>query len=77
MSDYVSSGNRYTAIFLEREDGTLIRLPFDLVRFNVDVEPNASRNIVPAGADTSKVFERVWITREIPWQGKVGFDGLS
>jgi hypothetical protein len=77
MSDYAQPGNRYTAIFLEHEDGTLERLLFDLVRFNVDTDPDAERALVPVGEDKGKVFERVWITKSIPWQQKVGFDGLS
>jgi hypothetical protein len=77
MSDYDQSGNRFTAIFLKRKDGTLIRLPYDKVRFNVDQDPNAPRHIVPRGDDAGKIFEYVWITDTIPWKKKVGFDGLS
>lgn len=75
MSDYEQSGNRYTAIFLKRPDG-IIRLPFDQVRFNVDVYPDAERALVPRGDDEGKIFERVWVTDVIPWQKKVGMGPL-
>lgn len=47
MADYKQGGNRYTAIFvIESERGgkkTYRRNPFDLVRFNVDSDPDAPR----------------------------------
>lgn len=77
MSNYEQSGNRYTAIFLREADGTYRRLPFDLVRFNVDDHPDQKREIVPRGDDEGKVFEKVWLVDQVPYAKKVSFSGLS
>ena len=79
MSNYEQSGNRYTAIFVQSPDGTLTRAPFDIVRFNVDTDPAAKREIVPNNNqdDHTKVFEKVWIVDTLPWAAKVGFNGVS
>lgn len=79
MSDYSKSGNRYIAIYVKSGDGTLTRAPYDVVRFNVDTDPAAQREIVPnvGHDDHGKVFERVWIVESLPWAEKVGFHGIS
>jgi hypothetical protein len=73
--NYDQEGNRYTAIYLREAADRFKRLPFDVVRFNVDIEPNAPRSIVPSGNDHGKVFEKVWIVNEMPWSQKVSFEG--
>lgn len=75
MSDYAQSGNRYTAIFIEDEHGLYKRAPFDIVRFNVDIDRNPRREIVPRGNDDGKIFERIWVAKDMPWQKKVSFNG--
>jgi hypothetical protein len=79
MSDYEQSGNRYTAIFLRREDGTHERMEYDLVRFNVDVNRDAPLEIVPCGidGDNGKLFERIWVVNDVPWAKKVSFKGVA
>lgn len=79
MSDYSQPGNRYTAIYVKNEDGSLTRAPYDVVRFNVDMCPTAPREIVPntGHGDHGKVFEKVWIVESLPWAKKVGFNGVS
>lgn len=76
--NYDQEGNRYTAIFLKHKDGTYERLPFDIVRFNVDKDADAKKELVPASAnDSGKVFEKIWIVTSIPWRKKVVFNGVS
>lgn len=77
MSDYSQEGNRWIAIFLKRPDGTLVRLPYDLARFNVDTNPDAKPTLVPGLNDDGKIFERIWITDSIPYRKKASFDGIS
>ena len=50
------------------------RLPFDLVRYNVDQNPDAPKEIVLSVThpDTKKVFEKVWIVDEVPFAGRRG-----
>lgn len=74
MADYDLKDARWTCIFL-REGDCLRRLPFDLVRWNVDQDPDAKKEIVPAGTlvvDAQKVYERVWIVDEVPFAGRKG-----
>jgi hypothetical protein len=86
MADYAQKGNRYTAIFvIESDKGgkkTYRRNPFDLVRFNVDADPDAPQEIVPLGpvagndggiSETDKIYEKVWIVETAPWVGKQDF----
>jgi hypothetical protein len=74
--NYEQAQNRYTAIFLKAANGTFTRLPFDIVRFNVDIDRNAKREIVPRGSDDGKIFERIWVVRSIPWQKKTSFGSV-
>lgn len=79
MSNYAQSGNRYTMILLRRpqRDGTDLyeRVPFDLVRFNVDENPSATPVIMPLGqpgehgaaSDDRKIFEKIWYVDVVPW----------
>jgi hypothetical protein len=78
MADYKQEGNRYTAIYvIESNKGgkrLLKRHPFDLVRFNVDTNPDAPQEIVPVGQQTGagidepqKLYEDVWIVEVAPW----------
>lgn len=75
MSNYEQAGNRYTAIYVRNADGTFSRAPFDIVRFNVDDNPDAERALVPHGDDIGRVFEKVWIVDQLPWARKVSFNG--
>lgn len=85
MADYKQGGNRYTAIFvIESERGgkkTYRRNPFDLVRFNVDSDPDAPQEIVPVGSlagnaagitESDKLYENVWIVETAPWSPGAG-----
>jgi hypothetical protein len=78
MADYKQEGNRYTAIFVIESDRggkkTYRRNPFDLVRFNVDTDPDAPQEIVPVGPqsgvglnDSDKIYENVWVVETAPW----------
>ena len=53
MADYTQVGNRWTAVYaIERQSNgpnTYRKLPFELVRFNVDSDPDAKEVIVPDG----------------------------
>jgi hypothetical protein len=73
MSNYDIRDARWTCIFL-REGGNLRRLPFDIVRWNVDQDPHAPKEIVPSMThpDTQKVFEKVWTVDEVPFAGRKG-----
>lgn len=81
MANYDMSGNRYTMILVKvGVDGggnkTYRRLAYDLVRFNVDENPNARPDIVPVGTtDDNKIFERIWKVDEIPFAKKTSFEG--
>ncbi len=76
MSDFKQDGNRWTAIYLKKGD-LWERVPYDLVRFNVDVDPSAPVQIVPLGqgGDAGKLYERVWRVHELPFGEKVNFGG--
>jgi len=85
MANYAQTGNRYTAIFVIEKDnsgGKLYkRAPFDLVRFNVDSNPDAEPEIVPLGVqesppgtaatppkpDTDKIYEKIWVVETMPY----------
>jgi len=91
MADYAQSGNRWTAIYsVMTERGgsvTYRKLPFELVRFNVDTNPSATPVIVPCGEDvvsgvgatpnkpnSDKIYEKVWfVSGEYPWSQKTSF----
>ncbi len=96
MADYNIRDARFTAIFVkERVDpgGTdlYVRVPFELVRFNVDVDPDAPAQIVPVGSpmvpvsgvkpDSPKIYEKIWITDTVPFKpgsgGRVWFGGVT
>jgi hypothetical protein len=81
VADYEAIGNRWTMVLIKRTlpSGEVVtrRADFDLVRFNVDVNPNAKRVLVPRGDDYDKVFEKIWITDIAPWRKKVSFNGVS
>ena len=68
MSDFDQEGNRWTAIYLKHGDGWE-RVPYDLVRFNVDDDPEAKPSIVPIGrgGDSGKIYERIWKVSELPF----------
>lgn len=87
MSDYKQSGNRWTAIYLVQrlkgDNYVYKKLPFELVRFNVDTHPDALEEIVPCGEDvlnpsgnkqdSDKIYEKIWIVDALPWKEKVSF----
>lgn len=77
MSDYKQEGNRWTAIYVRSGDGH-VRLPYDLVRFNVDTDPDSKPFAVPLGegGDSGKIYERIWKVDEVPYQGKLSFGGI-
>lgn len=94
MSEFKQSGNRYTMILVRhpQPDGTALfeRVPFDLVRFNVDTDPDAEQLIMPVGdvqisptgaqPDGPKLYERIWIVDTVPFRpganGKIYFGNL-
>ena len=59
---------------------TYERGTFDLVRFNVDVEPDSPPSIMPVVSDDNKVFERIWIVDQVPFEkqffGRVKHDSI-
>ena len=87
MANYEQDGNRWTAIYLVvREKGdklTYRKLPFELVRFNVDTNPSAVEEMVPAGVDnlnesgnkqnSDKIYEKIWIVDSLPFGAKTSF----
>lgn len=92
MGNYRTQDARFTAIFVrmpqkggERE--LYVRVPFELVRFNVDVNPDATTNIIPVGQnvvnqtgdkpDSPKLYEKIWIVDSYPWRDKHWFGGVT
>jgi hypothetical protein len=83
MGDYKKEDARYTMILVkcgetkEAIPGSLYRRhEFDLVRFNVDVNPNAKPDVVVCGdTDHGKIFERIWKVDEAPFAVKQNFGG--
>lgn len=76
MSNYNQEGNRWTMILVRKHtpSGDVYeRCTFDLVRFNVDVDPEAPTSIMPVVDDRGKLFERIWKVDEVPF--KVQFFG--
>jgi hypothetical protein len=92
MADYLNTGNRWTAVYLvQRERGDILtyrKLPWEIVRFNVDVNPSAPEEIVPTGEDSSlgygtgatavkdpesKIYEKIWIVDHLPFNDKTSF----
>lgn len=87
MANYEQSGNRWTAVYLvitERGGANTYRkLPFEIVRFNVDVDPDAPEEIIPSGQDafnpagdkqnSDKIYERIWIVDNLPYAAKTSF----
>jgi hypothetical protein len=54
MANFENSGNRWTMVFLRierhgRGDYDYQKLPYELVRYNVDVTPTAEAVVVPDG----------------------------
>jgi hypothetical protein len=84
MADYKQEGNRWTMVLVRIKDEgnqTLVkRVPFDIVRFNVDTNPDAAPNIVPLGqpnasssdTDSDKVYEKIWFVDEVPFRPGAG-----
>lgn len=84
MSDYAQVGNRWTMILLRKPQPSgkdlYERVPFEIVRFNVDTNPDAPPLIVPLGAsddtgptpDFPKVYEHIWFVDTVPWQPGAG-----
>lgn len=74
MANYEQSGNRWTMVLIRKplaNGSTVIeRAAFDLVRFNVDTDPDAKQYISPVGdgGDSGKLFERVWTLDEAPFK---------
>jgi hypothetical protein len=80
VANYEMSGHRFTMVLVKHEGtagGSLYRrAEFDLVRFNVDVDPDAPQEIVPVGAtDKDKIFEHIWKTENMPFAKKTSFEG--
>jgi hypothetical protein len=93
MSNYESGGNRWTAIYAANgihgtENFTYTKLPWELVRFNVDSNPSATPVIVPDGEDSGlggagtaatpvkeprRIYEKIWIVDAIPYREKTSF----
>jgi len=75
LSNYEMSGHRFTMVLVKCEGGYR-RAEFDLVRFNVDENPEAEKDIVPVGlSDRGKIFERVMKTDSMPFANKTSFEG--
>ena len=75
MANYEMKGHRFTMV-LVKCDGGYRRAEFDLVRFNVDENPDAQQDIVPVGmTDRDKVFEHVMKTDSMPFAKKTSFEG--
>jgi len=91
MSNFLQSGNRWTMILLRlpQKDGSIFfqKVPFEIVRFNVDDNPSAQPQIVPDGpdlgvpgginsggtsVDRDKIYENIWYVDEIPWKPGAG-----
>lgn len=84
MTDYRIQDMRFTMIIVRtalaggREE--FERLPFDLVRYDVDVNPSAPQFIIGAGNDfvakvdgggsesAKKRYERIWIVDQAPFK---------
>ena len=80
MANYEMEGHRFTLVLVKagEENGKKLykRAQFDLVRFNVDENPDAESEIVPVGwSDKGKLFEKVWKVDEMPFAGKMSFEG--
>jgi hypothetical protein len=93
MANYLNDGNRWTAIYqaVPKKGGgyDYRKLPFELVRFNTDTNPDAVEEIVPSGEKedytgfgtaatpdkvTEKIYERIWIVEgAAPFSQKTGF----
>ena len=74
MANYENNGNRWTAIYIKKGDGWE-KAPYEIVRFNVDADPDARPFIVPSDESDGKIYERIWKVDETPYKGKVGFNG--
>jgi len=75
LSNYEMSGHRFTMVLVKCEGGYR-RAEFDLVRFNVDENSEAEKDIVPVGlSDRGKIFERVMKTDSMPFANKTSFEG--
>lgn len=74
MANYEQTGNRWTMILIKKQlpGGATVteRATFDLVRFNVDTDPDAKQEIVPVGqgGDNGKLFERIWTVDDAPFK---------
>lgn len=95
MSNYENKGNRYTAIFVrqpQKGGGVLFeRAAFELVRFNVDENPDAVEEVMPIGEiagnasgtkpDGPKIYEKIWVVDTAPFSpgagGKHQFSNLT
>lgn len=95
MANYANDGNRYTKILVRRPqhgaEDLFVEAPYELIRFNVDVDPSARAYVVPVGFDavnqigtkneSPRIYEKVWITDTLPWSpgqgGKVWFGKLE
>jgi len=96
MADYNLADARFTAIFVraKKDPGdkdVYVRVPFELVRFNVDLHPDADAQIIPIGSpsisqsgvkpDSAKFYENIWIVDNVPFSasrgGKHWFGGVT
>ena len=84
MADYAFIGNRYTQVYKLYKNGPnplYTKLPFELVRYNVDTDPSAAQFIVPLPEtddgqvrnqkpDFEKIYEGIFIVDGAdPWSG--------
>ena len=80
MANYRMRDARYTAIFvretpISRPKQRFVKVPFELVRFNVDVNPEAEQVIVPDAQRFSspkdvvdeKIYENIWFVDRTPF----------
>ena len=78
MGDYKKADARYTMILVKCGEGLWRRHNFDLVRFNVDISPEAKPDVVVVGdTDNGKIFEKIWKVDEAPFATKQNFGGSA
>lgn len=95
MGDYRLQDARFTMIIERRPQAggkdLYVRLPFELVRYNVDTDPDVTPVIVPVAASSQsvppsgtkpdeKIYENIWFVDAAPWRpgadGRVHFGGI-
>lgn len=84
MANYRMQDARWTMILVRRPqhggDDLWEVAPFELVRFNVDSDPDAPQQVVPIGQsntavtvggtkqDSPKIYEKIWFVDTVPWR---------